>query len=87
MFKVNSSGKILLYYLMSFLILKAAAYRLCATVFFAVWLVINDMDHKITGLGKVNGFCFQAGEERFFIFCVNILLNTVKFEWPKNGEV
>ena len=62
MFKVNSSGKILLVLFNVIFDFETAAYRLCATVFFAVWLVINDVDHKITGLGKANGFCCQAGE-------------------------
>ena len=62
MFKVNSSGKILLVLFNVIFDFETAAYRLCATVFFAVWLVINDVDHKIAGLGKANGFCCQAGE-------------------------
>ena len=62
MLKVNSSGKILLVLFNVIFDFETAAYRLCATVFFAVWLVINDVDHKITGLGKANVFCCQAGE-------------------------
>ena len=62
MFKVNSCGKISHVLFNVIFDFETTAYRLCATVFFAVWLVINDMDHKITGLGKANGFCCQAGE-------------------------
>ena len=58
MFKVNSSGKIPHVLFNVIFDFETAAY----TVFFAVWLVINDVDHKITGLGKANGFCCQAGE-------------------------
>ena len=54
--------KFSLYYLMSFLILKLQHIDFVPQFFFAVWLVINDVDHKITGLGKANGFCCQAGE-------------------------
>ena len=62
MFKVNSSGKISHVLFNVIFDFETAAYRLCATVSFAVWLVINDVDHKITGLRKANGFCCQAGE-------------------------
>ena len=62
MLKMNSSGKILLVLFNVIFDFETAAYRLSATVFFAVWLVINDVDHKITSLGKANGFCCQAGE-------------------------
>ena len=68
MFKVNSSGKFLLVLFNVVFDFEGCTYRLCATVFFAVWLVINDMDQKITGLRKVNGFCCQAGEPRFCTF-------------------
>ena len=51
-----------MYYLMSFLILKLQHTDFVPQFFFAVWLVINDVNRKITGLGKANGFCCQAGE-------------------------
>ena len=59
---MNSSGKIPHVLFNVIFDFETAAYRPCTTVFFAVWLVINDVDHKITGFGKANGFCCQAGE-------------------------
>ena len=80
MFKVNSSGKILLVLFNFVFDFETAAYRLCATGFFAVWLVIMTRIIKLLASEKQMVSVVKLVNRDFAFFCLGIPLNTVKFE-------